>query len=630
MSHPVVIIGAGPTGLAAAAHAQSRGLTALVLEAGDAAGAAVREWGHVRLFSSWGELIDPTAEKLLANAGWQAPDRAGYPTGAEWVAGYLQPLADALDGTEQVTVSYGHRVAGVARAGRDVLVDGGRDTEPFAVHVTTPGGPQRLLASAVIDASGTWGTPNPLGTDGYPALGEAEHADRINYAIPDFTDPAVAARYAGKHVAVAGTGASAQNTLLGLARLADQHPGTRISWLVRRADLGNALGGGDNDQLAERGALGKRAQAVAESGLVRTVTGFRTVAVHDGDEGRLRLESVDGQVVDGVDEVVVVTGFRPDLSFLSEVRLDLDPVLQSPRQLAPLIDPNVHSCGTVYPHGAKELEQPEAGLLPRRDEVLRPRAVVPDADRVRADPQHRGRHRRRPRGRRPGGAGAARDRRLRRLRGLRRRRVRTDAASRRPSSPGRWSGRRCGHRVRAEAELRTARPAPRVVHRSAAARPDPPPDPEIWSWLCPSTHRRVPRPPARDAALDAAGRRRVTAALCLTEVTSWGVLFYAFPVLQQDIAADTGWATVHVAAAFTLGQVIAALAGIGVGRILDRRGPRWLMTGGSVLAVVSLLVVALGHEPGGVLGWLGAGRPGHERGALPAGVRCADPLARPR
>ena len=363
MSHPVVIIGAGPTGLAAAAHAQSRGLTALVLEAGTAAGAAVREWGHVRLFSSWGELVDPAAEKLLANAGWQAPDRTGYPTGAEWVAGYLQPLADALEATEQVTVYYGSRVTGVARAGRDLLVDGGRDTEPFAVHVTTAGGAQRLLASAVIDASGTWGTTNPLGTDGYPALGEAEHADRMSYAIPDFTDPAVAARYAGKHVAVAGTGASAQNTLLGIARLADQHPGTRISWLVRRAELGNALGGGDNDQLAERGALGKRAQAVAESGLVRTVTGFRTIAVHDGEEGRLRLESVDGQAVHGVDEVVVVTGFRPDLSFLSEVRLDLDPVLQSPRQLAPLIDPNVHSCGTVYPHGATELEQPEAGFF---------------------------------------------------------------------------------------------------------------------------------------------------------------------------------------------------------------------------------------------------------------------------
>ena len=75
------------------------------------------------------------------------------------------------------------------------------------------------------------------------------------------------------------------------------------------------------------------------------------------------LASVDGRpVLDAVDEVVVVTGFRPDLSWLSEVRLDLDPVLQAPRALAPLIDPNVHSCGTVYPHGAAELAQPEPGL----------------------------------------------------------------------------------------------------------------------------------------------------------------------------------------------------------------------------------------------------------------------------
>ena len=115
-------------------------------------------------------------------------------------------------------------------------------------------------------------------------------------------------------------------------------------------------------------------------------------------------------------------------------------------------------------------------------------------------------------------------------------------------------------------------------------------------------------PGAPCAGLDRAGRRRVTATLCLTEVTSWGVLFYAFPVLQQDIATDTGWAPVPVAAAFTLGQVIAALAGIGVGRVLDRHGPRWLMTGGSVLAVLSLLVVAsAGTLPGFLAGWVLAG-----------------------
>jgi hypothetical protein len=64
-----------------------------------------------------------------------------------------------------------------------------------------------------------------------------------------------------------------------------------------------------------------------------------------------------------VDEVIAATGFRPDWSILSEVRLDLDPAVQSPRALAPLIDPNIHSCGTVPPHGAEELKQPDGNLF---------------------------------------------------------------------------------------------------------------------------------------------------------------------------------------------------------------------------------------------------------------------------
>jgi len=360
-THPLVIVGAGPTGLAAAAHAQSRGLSTVVLEAGTHAGAAVSQWGHVRLFSPWRELIDPIAERFLAATGWHAPAGDSYPTGAEWVERYLQPLAGSLSAADEVELRFEHRVAGIAREGRDRLVSSGRDQVPFVVHVSGPEGEYRLRASAVIDASGTWGTPNPLGADGYPALGESSHADRISYAIPDFDDPATRARFAGRHVVVAGSGASAQNVLVALGRLADSAPDTRATWLVRRGELGNALGGGDDDQLVERGALGQRARRVAESELVATRYGFRASVVR-ADGERLVVESHDGQVVKDVDEVVVVTGFRPDLSFLSEVRLDLDPVLSAPTALAPLIDPEVHSCGTVYPHGAAELAQPEAGL----------------------------------------------------------------------------------------------------------------------------------------------------------------------------------------------------------------------------------------------------------------------------
>jgi thioredoxin reductase len=361
-AEPLVIVGAGPIGLAAAAHAHSRGLPTLVLELGDAAGASVREWGHVRLFSPWRELVDPAAERLLAGTGWVRPDPDSYPTGDDWVEQYLAPLAAALDATDLVDVRFRSRVVGVAKQGRDRLVDSGRDSAPFTVHVVDGSTRTRLTAAAVIDASGTWTVPNPLGSDGLPALGEAEHADRIFYGIPDFSDPRVRARYAGKRVAVAGRGASAQNTLVGLTGLTDEAPGTTVAWLLRRAGTDDAFGGGDNDQLEARGALGKRAEQAVAAGPVEVVTSFRTAEVASGDDDTLRLVGVDGRTVRGVDEVIVVTGFRPDLAWLSEVRLDLDPVLSSPTKLAPLIDPNVHSCGTVYPHGVAELAQPEQGL----------------------------------------------------------------------------------------------------------------------------------------------------------------------------------------------------------------------------------------------------------------------------
>ena len=261
-----------------------------------------------------------------------------------------------------MTVRYDARVVGVTKRGRDLVVDSGRESESFVLQVQTPAGIERITARAVVDASGTWGGPNPLGGDGLAAIGELAAAERITYKVPNLRDESVRARYAGRHVAVAGTGASAQNALVELAAIAKQDPATRVSWLVRRPTASGAFGGGDNDQLVARGALGTQAKEAVDSGAVTAVTGFRTSDVTIASDGTMTLTSFDGQEVHGVDEVIVVTGFRPDLSMLSEVRLDLDPILQAPSALAPLIDPNVHSCGTVYPHGAKELTQPEVGF----------------------------------------------------------------------------------------------------------------------------------------------------------------------------------------------------------------------------------------------------------------------------
>ncbi len=347
---PVVVVGAGPQGLAAAAHLVERGVPVVVLEVGPGPAAAVAEWGHVRLFSAWPELIDAASARLLESTGWTAPTD-GYPTGAQWISRYLAPLAEVLG----ERIRYGARVVGVSRLGRDRTIDADRGGQPFTVHVEPIDGDEyRLHARAVIDASGTWASPNPAGADGMPALGERASADLLAYRIPDARERA---SFEGKHTVVIGSGHSAITAVMTLARMARRDPGTTVTWCLRRATVDNAFGGGEADQLPARGALGVKAKELVDAGLVSLATGFRIERVDRDGEGVV-LVAEDGRTL-AADRVVVLTGFRPDLSFLSEMRLDLDPTLQAPTRIAAEVDPNVHSCGTVAATGAAELAQPE-------------------------------------------------------------------------------------------------------------------------------------------------------------------------------------------------------------------------------------------------------------------------------
>ena len=358
MELPVIVIGGGPQGLAAGAHLLERGIEPLILEVGETAAAAVSEWGHVRLFSPWPELVDPAAERLLIPSGWAAP-ASGYPTGAEWIDTYLAPLARALGDR----VRTGIRVVGVARKGRDLSVDAGRAEQPFVVLTRDGDGTEaRVEARAVIDASGTWTTPAPAGASGLPALGEQASVDAglVAHRIPDATE---AQTLAGQHVVVIGNGHSAATAIIQLAETVRERPGTRVSWLLRRGSVGNTFGGGAADELAERGALGQRAKQIVEEGLVTLVTGFRTDVITLTEDGQVVVAAEDGRVLDPAARVFVLTGFRPDLSFLSEIRLELDHRLQAPVQVAGEVDPNIHSCGSVRATGAAELAHPEPGFF---------------------------------------------------------------------------------------------------------------------------------------------------------------------------------------------------------------------------------------------------------------------------
>lgn len=356
---PIAVIGGGPVGLAAAAHLLARGEEPVIFEAGVQVGANIREWGHVRLFSPWSYVVDKASAALLEELGWEQPDGNEYPTGRELVERYLEPLAATPQLASRLRL--GTRVVAVTRLGRDKMKTEGREATPFVVQVRrADGSEEEVLARAVIDASGTWQQPNPLGASGVPAVGERAAAGRIFYGIPDVAG-ADRARYAGRRTAVVGSGHSAFNALLELAALARQVPGTAVTWVVRRPSLDRVFGGGSKDALAARGELGGRLRQLVESGAIQIVTGFRLRGVRA--EGESIVLVGDETSLPPVDEVVAVTGFRPDLSLLSELRLALDPATESPVALAPLIDPNVHSCGTVRPHGAEELKQPEEGLF---------------------------------------------------------------------------------------------------------------------------------------------------------------------------------------------------------------------------------------------------------------------------
>ncbi|MFY1694801.1 FAD-dependent oxidoreductase [Solwaraspora sp. WMMA2101] len=360
---PVVVIGAGPVGLAAAAHLAGHRVPSVVLEAGDTVGAAIRNWQHVRLFSRWRDNIDPVAGRLLDTAGWPVPDPQRYPTGAELIDDYLLPLAGLPALADRIR--YGARVTGIARlgidrlAGADQLTGTDRADTPFVVRLDDG---TEQLARAVIDASGTWHTPNHLGGEGLPALGESAAAAYLDFALPDVLGTDRSA-HAGRHTVVVGAGHSAANSLLDLIDLAGAVPGTRITWAVRRVGADPVFAADDADALPARGAIGTGLRRLVDTGRVTLAAGFVTHRVERCTAaGPVRLVSRDGRSI-VADRVVVATGFRADHRLAAELRLDVDPVLGTSRGLAALLDADRPRGGPAPAHSVAELRHPEPGYF---------------------------------------------------------------------------------------------------------------------------------------------------------------------------------------------------------------------------------------------------------------------------
>jgi thioredoxin reductase len=358
---PVVIIGAGPIGLAAAANLVERGIDFVVFESGAEVAASVRSWGHTRLFSPWKHLVDPASRRLLEKQGWELPDPERAPSGTELVEKYVAPLAEVDDIASRVRL--GVEVIGVTREGMDRTRTRSRAATPFAVRIRTVNGDvEDVAARAVIDASGTYLSPNSLSSSGLELLGMSDIAAHVTPALPDVLGRD-RARFAGRRVTVVGAGHSAANTLLALVQLAREEAGTTVTWLIRNAKAVRVSSSPD-DELIGRANLGSRVDRAVQRGDIALVDGFEIIRARSTADAVELIGHRNGEVVNHETDIVVnATGFRPNLDILREIRLDLDEIVEAPKRLAPLIDPNVHSCGTVEPHGFRELTHPEQGFF---------------------------------------------------------------------------------------------------------------------------------------------------------------------------------------------------------------------------------------------------------------------------
>jgi thioredoxin reductase len=358
MSLPVAVIGGGPVGLAAAAHLKSRNQSFLLFEAGNTVASNVLSWKHIRVFSPWRYNIDKAARMLLEQSSWNSPDEEDLPTGGELYHQYFKPFADLP--SIKPHIHLGAKVLSIGRKHVDKMKTRGREDLPFVIQVLQGDEVKQYEAKAVIDASGTWNSPNPIGSGGAYAVGEIENKHKIFYGIPDLLNQHVD-RYKNKSVLVVGSGHSSINAILELDKLKEIYSDTEIHWVLRKKSIRDVYGGQDKDALEARGELGNKIEELVNTDRVNVYTPFQIQQVLNKDN---RLVIVGFQedkkfALPGIDEIISNTGSRPDFSFLRETRLSIDPSLESVAEIAELIDPNIHSCGTVRPHGEKELRHPE-------------------------------------------------------------------------------------------------------------------------------------------------------------------------------------------------------------------------------------------------------------------------------
>lgn len=314
----MIVLGAGPIGLECVLRARESGWDAEVYESGRV-GESVRRWGHVRMFSPWRMNVSAAGRSAV---GLDDIDPDDLPTGAEYVARYLEPLAATPLlagrvhlGSEAVGVSRGRLLKG------DAIASDARRRPRFRVLLRDDAGERVEEADVVVDATGTFATPNRLGPGGIPAVGELS-VRGIEHRIPDLAGRHRAA-FAGRRTLVVGAGHSAATAIVALEALASKVPRTRVVWVTRseeRRPVPEVMA----DPLAERARVAEAANRVAEDGedWLERLPGTQVDALHEAGFGyRVTMGGPGGERSLEVDRVLALVGYRPDSDVARELQV---------------------------------------------------------------------------------------------------------------------------------------------------------------------------------------------------------------------------------------------------------------------------------------------------------------------
>lgn len=335
MSQKLAILGAGPIGLEAALSAASKGWDVQVYEAGEVA-QHVRQWGHVTFFSPWSLNRSALGESSLKSRGVVLQDDECFPTGAEYVEHYLEPLA--ADPLLKGRIHTNTRVIGISRKQAfkgDYIGQPQRQSLPFVLLLQGTNGERYEEADVVFDTTGAYEQPNALGAGGLPALGELTLDDQIERFVPDIQGED-RSTYADQRVLVVGDGYSAVTSVSMLLDLKQEAQDTQVFWSsVETAALYEVL---QDDPLPQRATLADLGNAAAQGNMngVTPILGSRVHALRKNADGGIdvTLRTATGDRIVEVDRVIANVGYKPDTTLYRELQVHLCYASEGPMKLA--------------------------------------------------------------------------------------------------------------------------------------------------------------------------------------------------------------------------------------------------------------------------------------------------------